>query len=362
MLKPLQKVSLLLIAGLGLGSVSASGQTFYEPFNGTGTVGGADATTAGATSNGWTTHSPSPSNTSSGTTGAISIETGSLTYAGLAPAVGNKVLLPGTNSTVSRDINADVSAVTGTATTAYFSALVNVVDETQLTEAGDYFMHFGNDAGAANTNLFARLFVKKTATGYRLAIQNISSGTPTQTEYPLDLVFGTTYLVVVKYEIKTGNDMATLWVNPTLGATEPEGGATNESGTGTGATRFQSINLRNGSATPKAYVDEIRVGTTFASVTPGPLSVKEFAAGKISLSPNPTAGATKLTLPANFPGKDKLAMTVYGLDGKVLLQAAGNEQAINAQLNASLGKAAAGVYLLKVEGGGQTYQTRIVKR
>lgn len=362
MIKNLQKISFLLAAGLVLGSSAANAQVFYEPFAGTGTVGGADATTQGASSNGWTAHSPN----SPTTTGAISIVEGSLTYAGLAASTGNKVLLPGTNSTVSRDINADIStSLPAGTTTAYFSALVNVEDATQLSADGDYFMHFGNDAGTPNTTLFARLFIKSSGAGYKLGILNTSGGTPAPvaTDNATELAFGTTYLVVVKYEIKTGNDMASLWVNPALGDTEPTGGVTNEAGTSSGPSRFQSISLRNSSGTPKAYIDEIRVGTTFAAVTPGTTTtgIKDFSEGNLGLFPNPTTGAVKLQLPASFSGKNKVRLTVYNVNGDLLLKSTGSEKVLNEQLAAKMGAAAAGMYLVKINDGAQAYQTRIVK-
>ncbi|WP_192820129.1 T9SS type A sorting domain-containing protein [Rufibacter sp. LB8] len=275
-------------------------------------------------------------------------------------------MLPAAAAT-SRDVNADISGtIPAGTTTAYYSAIIKVLDDTQLGDTPDYFMHFGNDAGAANTNLFGRLHAKKSGTGYRLAIQNISGGTPTQTDFPLDLTFGTSVLVVVKFEIKDGNDMATLWVNPTLGATEPTNGVSNSSGTNS-ATRFQSIGLRNGfmsassSGTPKVEIDEIRVGTTFASVTPGTTtSIKDFKAGNLNIYPNPANGTFKLQLPANL-SSGKVAMTVYTVSGTVLLSATGTEKALNEQLSSKFNNAAAGVYLVKIEANGESFQTRLVK-
>jgi len=236
---------------------------FYESFN--YTVGdniGGSTTGSGTTNNNWTTHSNSAA-------GTIAVTAGSLTYAGLEAPTGNKVRLPGSNTTTPRDINRAISTLTGTV--GYYSFLLNVADNSQLGTAGDYFMGFGGTSGTSVTALYARLQIKSVNAGanYRLGITNSSGGTPTITDFATDLSFGTTYLVVVKHDFNgTSNDISTLWVNPSsLGGAEPGGGVSNNSAT-TGQTTFASIFLRNTNATPKADIDEIRIGSTWAEVTP----------------------------------------------------------------------------------------------
>jgi hypothetical protein len=123
-------------------------------------------------------------------------------------------------------------------------------------------------------------------------ILNISGGTPIYTDNGADLNIGTTYLVVVKYDISSPLTVATMWVNPvSLGGTEPAGGISNNTGTSTSFTSFASISLRNGSATPKSYVDEIRVGATFADVTPiGAVGISkrdQASSRQTAIYPNP---------------------------------------------------------------------------
>ena len=108
------------------------------------------------------------------------------------------------------------------------------------------------------------------AANFRLGISETSN---TPVEASGDLAFGTTYLVVVKYVYNNtaGNDLATIWINPTsLGGTEPTGGVNGAGSVNVAA--YNSVNtgvcIRNSSATPKADIDEIRVGTTWAQVTP----------------------------------------------------------------------------------------------
>jgi hypothetical protein len=236
----------------------------YEGFDYTlpGYIGGNVGAT-GSSSNNWVTQSVTTSQTTT-----IDLYSGSLNYTGFPTPAGNMILMPGTNSTVSRDVN---RAITTSATTIYYSALIDIVDNTQLGTTGDYFLSIGQVAGGTNTVMGARLGVKSvnSAANYRLLLQNTTGGSPSYTEFAQDLNFGTTYLIVVKYDRFTSPTVASLWVNPTtLGGAEPSGSITNSTGTGT-FSAFASIVLRNGTATPKVYVDEIRVGETYASVTPG---------------------------------------------------------------------------------------------
>lgn len=257
--------TLLLFIGTSFGQVA-----LYENFNYTtpGFVGGNLTTASDAVgSNNWATHS----NTATTGTGTIDVLSGSLNYTGLAASAGNKIYLPGANATTPRDINRSFTATT--ANVQYYSLLLKVIDNTQLSataSANGYFMSFGATAGASISSLGARLGVVSSNAGanFRLNISNISTGTLTYSENPVDLTFGTTYLVVVKFDRSTSPTVASLWVNPTsLGGTEPATTVTNNSGTAT-FTTFSSICIRNSSATPKAEIDEIRVGPTWASVTP----------------------------------------------------------------------------------------------
>jgi len=243
--------AIFLMALLFVGfQLTGRGQDFYDGFTGTGDI---------SNNNGWTIHNG---------TGIIPINSGSLVYTGLQAPVGNRVTIPGNNTTVSADVNAPLTV--GVVDAAYYSILINVIDNTQIKANPDYFMSFGATSGAAVTILGARLGIKSVNTGanYRLCIGNTSGGTLTYTDFAQDLDFGTTYLVVVKYDRSVSPTVAYLWVNPTsLGGSEPTGFVSCNTGTSAFST-FASICIRNSSNTPKADIDEIRVGTTWAQVTP----------------------------------------------------------------------------------------------
>jgi len=256
---------IMMLAALSLFCFSRAGLSqaiLYEEFNYTppANIGGNGA--AGSANNNWTTHS-----VSSGQTTTIDVVSGNLSYTGLTPPAGYKVSMFGANNTMSRDVNRGFSS---TDNALYFSVLLNLVDNSGITTTGDYFMHFGATSGTSVTIFGGRLGAKQVngGTNYRFMIANTSGGTVIFTEFPLDCNFGTTYLVVVKYDKSAAPTMASLWVNPaSLGGSEPAGAVTNNSGTSPFAT-FASICLRNNATTPKVEIDEIRVGASWASVTP----------------------------------------------------------------------------------------------
>ncbi len=261
----LNKLTLILLC-----VIMISGKTFAQFYDGfTGTAGdniGGNCVGSTCNNNGWYTHS----NTKTGT---INILDGSLNYTGLVASIGNRILLPADNTNVPRDVNA---AVTLTGNVAYYSLLIKVLDATQLSSSTfDYFMHLAPQSGNSFSvfTYTGRLGVKSVNAGvnYHLCINNNGGNSPVPyTEFTTDLNFGTTYLVVVKVDLTTSpNITAYLWVNPiALGGSEPGGFVSNSSTAGTSS--FGSICLRNGANTPKAEIDEIRVGNTWAQVTPVP--------------------------------------------------------------------------------------------
>ena len=340
--------------GALLATTLSFGQTILnEDFNYTfpGNVGGNSGVTTpldGVAVNNWITHS-----NTSGNTGTIDLVSGSLNYTGLQVSTGNRVLLPGSNATVPRDIN---RAITTSVTTIYYSFLLNIIDNTQLsTTTPNYFTGIGATAGTSVTTLGARLGVYSTNTGanYRLSIQNTSGGTPTFTDFATDLVYGTTYLVVLKYDRAASPTAASLWVNPSsasFGATEPVGSVSNNSGTGLFAS-FASVFLRNTATTPKAEIDEIRIGQTWADVTPQSLSRNDF--GNISglkIYPNPAKNLLNITSDS-FETKN---VEIYNVLGAKVLAATVTNAPVNV---ANLAK---GLYVVKVTEAGKTATRKLV--
>lgn len=346
-----------IYALLFLTTTISFGQTiFYEGFNYTGNVGGSLMTASdGVGSNNWFTHSNSAT-TGSGT---IDVTTGSLSYAGIAAPTGNKVYLPAVNGTTPRDINSGFST---TSTTIYYSFLINVLDNTQLlpgpiasstSSSPSYFISLGGSSGASVSSLFGRVAITSSGTGYRLSISNVSTGTLTYTENPVDLAFGTTNLVVVKYDRSATPTVATLWVNPTsLGGAEPVSTLTNSSGTAL-VTAFASVAIRNSSATPKAEIDEIKVGLTYADVTSLVLKTAQNEIVGLKVYPNPVSNGI-LHVESNL--NTERTISLFDVLGKQVLSTTTSNNTINvAALNS-------GIYIAKITEGTNTATRKVIIR
>ena len=235
-------------------SLNAFAQAF-ESFNFTGL----------ASANGWTVHS--------GTTGPITALTtpsgsgNSLTYPGLQASLGNRTSMSGS---VAEDIN---KPFTTTGTVGYLSFLLNVTDLSNMTANGSYFIAFGGTAGASVSIYFPRIYTALGTTPgtYKIGVLNTSGGAVVPSFISQDLNPNDTYFIVAKVvQNATGGIDASLWLNPVAGAAEPAAGATNSQGSSSWpAAGIQSVALRQAGGIGTFEIDEIRVGETWASVTPG---------------------------------------------------------------------------------------------
>jgi hypothetical protein len=272
-----------------------------------------------ANANGWTVQS--------GTTGFInslntsSDQGNSLAFSGLPNSVGNRITLVAGNA---EDIN---KSVTGLTTVGYYSFLLKVSDTLGLsTNAnGDHFIGFTTATGA--NNIFAsRVYVKKAAgNNFLLGLQNASSGpaatTFTSSTYPV----GTTVFVTVKLDNSTSPIAASLYVNPTPGAVEPTPTVTNNLGilplSAIGALYIrQAGSASTGTlSTGNLQIDEIRVGATWADVTPAAIIAPTVIASSAGLTGfNQFVGTPSTEQNFNVSGSN--------LTGNVSLSVAGDYQ------------------------------------
>ncbi len=225
------------------------------------------------TSLGYTAHS-------GGTTNAITIRSGNLTYPGYTAAgLGNHIQLVNTGQDVNKALPADVT--TGT---VYASMLVNIDSARTL---GEYFFHLGPNP--ISTTFRSRVFVKLAANG-NLAF-GLSKGSTNATTPPVytDSIYstGTTYLVVAAYEIVDGasNDIVKLWVNPDLSGTIPPALLTITDAAQTDIN-IGSYAFRQGAAAAGAYLklDGFILSTDWNSIIP--VELTSFAASVNGTSVN----------------------------------------------------------------------------
>lgn len=216
--------------------------------------------------------SNTPANWTYGGSGAndLNVVSGSLTYPGLAASVGNSVTNGGAGFGVRRLFGTNFSSGI-----LYFSAIFRIND------AGFGVWNGGSTIVGAltptdNTTFRHQVMIKSNSpSGYLVGVQKGGTGA-TSTYDPTEHHAGETFFLVGKYDFTTSPNSALLWINPssaTFGlASEPATGFIAAT-TGADGYTIDRFNMRQNTATsvPAAMQwDELRIGTSWAAVTPLP--------------------------------------------------------------------------------------------
>lgn len=212
------------------------------------------------TANGWTAHS-------GGGTNPITVVSPGLTFTGYpSSGVGNAASMTTSGEDDNRTFTSQTSG------SVYAAFLVNVSAASTNVD-GDYFFHLGpNPIGST---FRARVFAKRDASNnLAFGVSKAGSAAASTSFTGFTFSLNTTVLIVVKYTIVAGatNDTVTLFINPTLGGVEPSPTLTAPDTSATDSN-IGAVALRQGTAAqaPTERVDGIRVGTTWESVTNGPI-------------------------------------------------------------------------------------------
>jgi hypothetical protein len=221
-----------------------------------------------------------------------------LNVTGLAQPSGSGAVTFGGQGITSRlaftPINA---ALDGSPVTAYYSFAFMIPSGGLASTAagGGLVAGFNNTRGSQSGNpstVGGAMCVKASGSGFVVGVNEDSSNSSAATYDTTVLSFDTTYFVVGKYTIRgtlnqnTQDDDFRMWINPdsgTFGGAEPSGGLvalaqqndipTNQ---GDGNAVVQTFLLRQdgtstaGNAATSIIFDELRIGTTYADVTPVP--------------------------------------------------------------------------------------------
>ena len=242
--------TLLVLVFFGFNAQVSFGQLLVEPFNYSPSAGSLSSQTSSA----WT-------DLNSGDN--ILVTSNSLAYSGLASSTGNKILFDGTGMDAARLFTQQTSG------TIYYSFLLNISSLGSLNAAGSYFTGFNE---SVSTTFGATIWVRRDTggVGYNLGVNPRTTAANTSWSTAVYSV-NTTLMVVISYQIVAGvtNDAVKIWINPTPGSAEPTAtsSATNSL---TDLANINRIILRQdgNTTTPFIQMDEIRVGTTWESVTP----------------------------------------------------------------------------------------------
>lgn len=177
--------------------------------------------------------------------------------------------------------------------TVYYSALVNVSELPSGSRTAAFMAltgansldatKFGDtEAGSEGAGLFAQASGEGFKLGVSRNVANLGNVKTSVAWADEECAIGTTYLVVVKYEIIDGadNDRISLWVNPAKGDAEPAASVVAEEECSESLADVRGIELRQGSSsvakTPVAVIDEVRVASTWNEIfTPAKADAEE---------------------------------------------------------------------------------------
>lgn len=177
--------------------------------------------------------------------------------------------------------------------TVYYSALVNVSELPSGSRTAAFMAltgansldatKFGDtEAGSEGAGLFAQASGEGFKLGVSRNVANLGNVKTSVAWADKECALGTTYLVVVKYEIIDGadNDRISLWVNPAKGDAEPAASVVAEEECSESLADVRGIELRQGSSsvakTPVAVIDEVRVASTWNEIfTPAKADAEE---------------------------------------------------------------------------------------
>jgi signal transduction histidine kinase len=205
----------------------------------------------------------------------FTIVNGSLDYAGLKAATGNRLNAAAAAPNLDSVRTLDGSWPKQTKGTLYVSFILRLHSLMEISDAGEGVSLLTLGDTFNRTELLG--INLKFSDGVKLGVLKYpSSSAPVSasaffTAGPganLSADGATTYFIVAKYEWVEGadNDVVTLWVNPgNLGATED---ATNKVFTSTGVDGTAGAGRLTLSRGPNVNLDELRLGTTWAEVTP----------------------------------------------------------------------------------------------
>lgn len=217
------------------------------------------------------------------TTAPIQVAKSPLTFAGYQDnAAGNAVRLTKESGEYCQVLFRDkgTDAAKGT---VYYSALVNVSELPSGSRTAAFMAltgansldatKFGDaEAGSEGAGLFAQASGEGFKLGVSRNVANLGNEKTSVAWADEECALGTTYLVVVKYEIVDGadNDRISLWINPAKGDAEPAASVVADEESAESLADVRGIELRQGSSsvakTPVAVIDEVRVASTWDEI------------------------------------------------------------------------------------------------
>jgi hypothetical protein len=194
----------------------------------------------------------------------IFVAAGNLSYPGFAAPTGNKITYDGAGMDPAKRFD---STSWGS---VYYSFLLKVTSVGGLNATGGYLC--GLYQSPTSTTTGSPIYIRLNGTDYDLGIATRLTA-PVSWWGPLSV--NATYLIVASYDFIAGttNDSSRFWINPnasTFGAGTAPAPTASSINTLTDLTAAQRMMIRQDAATATPFVelDELRIGRTWADVTP----------------------------------------------------------------------------------------------
>jgi len=257
---------------------------------------------------------------------------GGLTYPGLANGsqTGNHIAFQGSGQ------ESKIEFTPVTSGTVYTSFIFQITDLSAITDLNDggYFAALANSDSSYDLRFWVHPDTDPVGTTFDISITATTFNPTFAGSYNIN----ESILIVMSYTPGTGEIKG--WVNPTmLGGAEPTPDFS-ETDTDVENTmdRFVLRQDSNGE-TPSILFDELRIGTSFAEVTPQTLSSNDVSLEQISMYPNPTSTG-EVTIAS--PNNDAMNVQVFDVLGKQVK----NETLTNGTLNVS--DLRTGIYIVRI--------------
>ena len=269
-------------------------------------------------------------NNYSGSDNPILVASGNLSYPDLAASSGNSITME------AGFIDSEIVFTPVTSGTVYTSFILSVTDMSNITDLADggyMAILIGN---GFNARLWIHPNTDPVGTSYDIALTNGSSGSNFMGSHNV----GDNVFIIMSYDIDSG--AINGWVNPAgadLGGSAPTALLTDTDGSPD--TMIDRFALRQDSAgeTPAMTIDELRIGTSWADVTPTSLSLTDSDRNAFSIYPNPVSSGIVNIASTN---SDAISVQVFDILGKQVK----NETLTNNTLNVA--NLRSGVYIVKI--------------
>lgn len=257
---------------------------------------------------------------------------GGLTYTGLAndSQTGNHIAFQGSGQ------ESKIEFTPVTSGTVYASFIFQITDLSAITDLNDggYFAALANSDSSYDLRFWVHPDTDPVASSFDIAITATTFNPTFAGSYNTNQ----SVFIVMSYTPGTGEIKG--WVNPTsLGGTEPAADFSETDGDIENSIDRFVLRQDSAGETPAILFDELRIGTTWADVTPQVLSNDEFNLDTVSIYPNPTTSGV-----VNITSTNTTKMNVQLFD--VLGKQVKNETLTNNSLNVSELKS--GIYIVRI--------------